>query len=146
MLIFALNLILLGSLLYATLGRAFTPSGGVSIVLVNDLPTAMKEMSFSYPGGTLDLPLLDINKSVGHPIPVTGQFDATLSYKDVDGNPIKQVISIKPLGELLIVIHVLPELEETVVKSPEGKEEKLYKASAAKVRIIKTYQGENFNI
>jgi hypothetical protein len=145
-LVLALNVILLLSLLYSQFGRSLTPSGGVSIVLANDMLTPMVDLSMSYPGGNFAIPRLDPGKSVGNPITVGTAFEATLSFRDDQGNLIKQAFTIKPLGELLIVIHVLPQLEEAVLKTAEGKEEKLLRSSATKVRILTTYQGENYNI
>lgn len=144
--IFILNLILLGSLLYVTFARSFLPGGGVSVVLANDMLSPMLDLSMSYPGDTFALPRLDARKSVGFPIPVSGPFDVTLTFKDEQGNTIKQSFAIKPVGEFLVVIHVLPEFEETTVKSAEGKEEKLFKPSTTKVRVLTTFQGENVNI
>ncbi len=145
-LLFALNVIILCSLLYSQFGRALTPSGGVSFVLANDTLTPMLEVSMSYPGGNFTLPRLDPKKSVGNPITLGSPFEATLSFKDEKGNTIKQVFMIKPLGELLIVIHVLPELEEAVVKAQDGTEEKIIRPAASKVKILTTYQGENYSI
>jgi len=145
-LLLGLNVIILCALLYSQFGRALTPSGGVSFVLANDTLTPMLEVSMSYPGGSFALPRLDPRKSVGNPISLASPFEATLSFKDEHGNTTKQVFTIKPLGELLIVIHVLPELEEATIKSEEGKEEKIIRPAASKVKILTTYVGENYSI
>jgi hypothetical protein len=145
-LLFGLNVLVLCSLLYSQFGRSLTPSGGVSFVLANDMLTPMLDVSMSYPGGSFALPRLDPKKSVGNPITLGSPFEATLSFKDDRGNTIQQAFMVKPLGELLIVIHVLPELEEAVVKTAEGKEDKIIRPAASKVKILTTYQGDNYNI
>jgi len=136
-----LNLILLAALLYKTYGQSLTPSGGVAITLNNDTLTPMLNMSLQYPGGKLDLPRIDPNQGVGLPIRDVNEFDATLTFKDEAGHDYKETFHIKPLGEYLIRIYVLPVLEESVIKTADGKEEKVLKASTSRVRVLPSYQG-----
>jgi hypothetical protein len=122
-LLLLLNVILLGWLLYTNFGRALTPSGGGSLILANDMPWPITELTLSYPGGSFTLPQLDARKSVGTPVPYPRQFEATLSFKGPGGVACKETFKIKPLDELLITIHIFPMLEESVIKSAEGLEE-----------------------
>jgi len=136
-----LNLILLGALLYKSYLQALTPSGGVSITLNNDTLGPMIAMSLQYPGGKLDIPRIEPQQGVGLPIRDVNEFDATLTFKDESGHDYKETFHIKPLGEYLIRIYVQPVLEESVIKTADGKEEKVLKASTSRVRILPSYQG-----
>jgi hypothetical protein len=139
-LILAFNVILLGVLLYKTYGRALTPSGGVSVSLANGTLSPMIDLSLQYPGGKLDLPRLNAGERVGHPIADVKEFDATLTFKDEDGQAFKETVRIRPLDEFLILIEVLPVLEPATVETAGGAEMKVVKASPSKVRIITAYQ------
>jgi hypothetical protein len=135
-----LNVVLLGGLLYKTFGQALTPSGGVAIALFNNTPMAMNDLALEYPGGKLSLPSLGPAQQVGQPIADVREFDATLSYKDEDGNAYKETVHVKPLDELLILVYVEPVLTKSVVKTAEGKDESVFKAVPSKVRIFTAYQ------
>jgi len=135
-----LNLILLVGLLYKTFGQALTPSGGVAVTLANETFTPMIDMSLQYPGGKVDLPRIDPQQGVGLPIADVREFDATLTFKDKDNHEYKETFHIKPLGENLIRIYVQPVLEESLIKTADGKEETLLKASKSRVRILTSYQ------
>ncbi|QEH32160.1 hypothetical protein OJF2_06290 [Aquisphaera giovannonii] len=137
----ALNLILLGWLLYGAFGRHLTPGGGVSLIIANDLPWQITELSLSHPGGSFALPVLDADQSVGTSIPVGTAFDATVTFKGPDGVACKEAVKVKPVGELLVVVRILPKLEEATLKSPSGAEEKVFKAAPGRARLVASYQG-----
>lgn len=145
-LIVFLNVILLGWLLFASLGRRFMPSEGASLVVINDTFVPMIEMKLTYPGGEFAIPRLSPKQSVGNPARARGEFEATLSFRDEAGNSYRETVKIKPVGEFLILLHVLPVLDEATVTTAEQKEEKVLKASTSKVRILPSYRGENTNI
>jgi hypothetical protein len=140
-LLLLLNVILLGCLLYTNFGRALTPSGGVSLILANDLPWAITELKLSYPGGSFTLPQLESRKEVGTSVSQPRRFDATISFKGPGGVTCQETFPIKPLDELLIAVHILPILEESVIKSAESTEGKIFKPSPSHVRILTSYQG-----
>lgn len=141
-----LNILLLGWIAYTHLGREFLPGGGVSIVVVNDTMDPMEGMTLSYPGGRISVPRLDAGRSVGSPIPIAGEFQATLTFKDGAGDERSEAIAIKPVGEFLIVVHVLPLLEESSIKGPGGEERRIVQPATGRYRIITSYQGENSKI
>jgi hypothetical protein len=145
-LITLLNLILLGWLLYTTFGQSLTPSGGASIVLINDTQSPMVGVSLSYPGGTIDLARIEPKQRIGSPVHNPGECDATLTFKDEAGHAYKETFRITPVGELLINIYILPVWEETIIKTADGTEEKVFKPSPSRVRILPSYQGENLRI
>jgi len=140
-LILFLNFVLLAFFLYNTFGRSLTSSGGVAIALTNETFTPMIGMSLRYPGGKLDIPRLNPKEQVGHPIPNVGEFDATLTFKDAADHDYKETFHVKPLGDNLILLFIQPVLEESAIKTADGKEEKVLKASPTKVRILTSYQG-----
>ncbi|WP_435008653.1 hypothetical protein P12x_005863 [Tundrisphaera lichenicola] len=134
------NVILLGSLLYKTFGRALTPSGGVSVSLTNGLLTPMVDLRLEYPGGKLELPRINPGERVGHSIANVKGFDAILTFKDEAGHAFRETISVQPLDEFLILIEVLPVLEESTLTTADGAEVEVIKASTSKVRVITAYQ------
>jgi len=146
LLVTLLNVILLGWLLYTTFVRPLTPSGGSMIAIINDTPSPMIDMSFSYPGGNLPIGRVDPKQSVGSPVQNPGEYDATLTFKDEAGHAYREDFHIKPIDELLIKIYVLPVWEEAMVKTADGTEEKVFKRSRSRVRILPSYQGENLGI
>ncbi len=141
-----LNLLLLGGLLYATFGRTLSSGDGVSLVIVNETPSSMDDFKLSYPGGNFEIPQLPPGKSVGNPIPVAGEFEAVLSFKDASGVERTQSLPIKPLGELLIVIHVFPELGEPLESDEAGADGSVVRIVPGRYRIVTTYKGENASI
>lgn len=142
----ALNILLIGLIAYKYLDVDGFSGDGVSIVLVNDTMEPMDHMSLSYPGGRLDIPQLDAGRSVGSPIPVPGEFQAKLTFKDGEGVERSEVIAIKPLGELLLILHVFPLLEESSIKGSDGEEHRVVQPAPGRYRIITSYKGEDSNI
>jgi hypothetical protein len=143
-----LNAILLGWVGYVQFGRDLIVGDGVSIVVANDTDAALVEPTIEFPGGSFKLPELAAGKSVGTSIQVPGKFDATLTCKDAAGVSQSRKFSIKPIGELLIVLHVLPEPAPPPVAAGEGAEDEAEAAppSPRGFRVIVSYQGENTNI
>lgn len=145
-LLLVLNVILLCGLLFATFGRTLLPGGGVSLVIVNETLSPMSGFKLSYPGGNFEIPQLPSKKSVGNPVPVSGDFEAVLTFEDEAGAEQTLSLPIKPLGELLIVIHVFPELEEAMEMDETEAEPKAVRIVPGKYRIVTTYKGENASI
>ena len=139
-LILAFNVILLGVPPLQDVRPRLTPSGGVSVSLANGTLSPMIDLSLRYPGGKLDLPRLNVGERVGHPIADVKEFDATLTFKDEDGHAFKETVHIRPMDEFLILIEVRPVLEPSAVKTAEGAELKVVRASASKVRVTTAYQ------
>jgi len=106
----------------------------------------MIDMSFSYPGGNLPVGRVEPKQSVGSPVQNPGEYDATLTFKDEAGHAYREKFHVKPIGELLINIYVLPVWEEAIVKAADGTEEKVFKRSPSRIRILPSYQGENVDI
>ena len=75
-----------------------------------------------------------------------GEFDATLTFKDEAGHVFKETFPIKPVGELLINLYVMPVWEESAARTADGAEDKVFKPSPSRVRILPSYQGENLKI
>ncbi|WZP00863.1 hypothetical protein EP7_002518 [Isosphaeraceae bacterium EP7] len=144
-----INLALLAALL-VTSGRVKLPSVmpgvGASLVVLNETLAPMLEMTLTYPGGNFPIPRLDAGKSVGSPVNVPGECKATLSFRDEDGNPYTQEFTIKPVGDFLILIYVLPVLEPSEVELAGGSRQKVLVPSRTKARVLVSYQGENLNI
>ncbi|WP_165248895.1 hypothetical protein [Paludisphaera soli] len=143
-----LNAILLGWVGYAQFGRDLIVGDGVSIVLANDTDAALIEPTIEFPGGNFKLPELSAGKSVGTSIQVPGRFDATLTCKDAAGASHSRKFLIKPIGELLVVLHVLPEPATVPAASSEGPGVggEAIPPSPRGFRVIVSYQGENTNI
>lgn len=141
--VIVLNLILLAVLLYRTFGRSLTPGGGISFALINATPAPMLDVTLQYPGGKLSIPRLNPSQQVGQPVAYGSEFEATLSYKDEENHPHQNKFIIRPLDELLVLIYVLPVMEETVIKAADGIDQKVYKISPSKSRVSTAYQGEN---
>jgi len=149
MLSLLLNAILLGWVGYTQFGGRFAGGDGVSLVLANDTGAAMADVSLDYPGGAFKLPALPVDKSVGTTIPTPGRFEATLTYKTADGASRSKAITIKPIGELLIVVHVIPPPAPAVAEEAEadaGEPAPTPAPTAPEARVIVSYQGENTNI
>jgi hypothetical protein len=145
-----INLALLAALL-VTSGRVKLPSGlissaGASVVVLNETSSPMVEMTLTYPGGTLPIARLDAGKSVGSPINVPGECKATIAFRDEEGHPFTQEFTIKPVGDFLILIYILPVLEPSEVELAGGGRQRVLAPSNEKVRVLVSYQGENLNI
>ena len=136
-----LNAIMLGFVGYKQFGAASFLGDGVSLTLANDTGAAMLEVSLAYPGGEFKLPDLPADKTVGTAIPVAGVFDATLTFRKADGGSVSRPVRIKPIGELLIVLHVIA---DPVRASEEGQDQPA--SSPPGARVIVSYQGENVEI
>jgi len=145
-LLLILNFILLGGLLYAMFGRSLIPGDGVSLVIVNETLSPMADFKLSYPGGNFEIPQLDSKRSVGNPIPISGAFEAVLTFADEAGVRRTLNLPIKPLDEFLIVIHVFPELEESLEQGEPGDEPGGVRILPGRYRVVTTYQGENASI
>lgn len=141
-----LNAILLAWVGYAQVGRHLLVGDGVSIVLANDTESTMLDPTIEFPGGSFHLPELAAWKAVGTSIQVPGQFDATLNYKDADGASQSRKFTIKPIGELLVVLHVIPGPPSAPVEASEAAEGALPPSPPRGPRVIVSYQGENTNI
>ncbi|MDG3006883.1 hypothetical protein [Paludisphaera mucosa] len=153
-----LNAVLLGWIAFAQLGNGRFGGDGVSLVLANDTEEAMIEPTIEYPGGAFKLPELPAGKSVGTTIPAPGRFEATLTFKDGKSATQSRKLAIKPVGELLVVVHVLPAPGSNAVPPPtpaapgEGGEgaspaaPPAASAASPAFRVIVAYQGENTNI
>ena len=142
----ALNILLLGWIGFKYLDLNGLSGGGVSIVLINETMEPMDGMSLSYPGGRIDVPQLDAGRSIGSPIPVPGEFEVTLTFKDGGGAERSEPITIKPLGDLLLILHVFPVLEESSITGPDGEERRIVQPASGRYRIITSYKGEDSNI
>lgn len=138
-----LNAMLLGCLAYLQFGGRFA-GDGVSVVLANETSAAMIEPTITHPGGEFKLDELPAGKSVGTTIQVPGTFEATVAFKDASGAVQSRKVVIKPIGELLVVIHVIPEPIPAALAEPEGDAEK--DEAPPGVRVFVAYQGENVNI
>jgi hypothetical protein len=142
-----LNGVLLASLVYLGAGRFMgSPGGGVSIVVMNNTLGAMKNLKVSYPGGEIPIGPLGRDRQVGSPLPVQGDFEAVITFEDEADNAFKETVKIKPVGELLLILYVLPVLEESTVTSPDGRETRVLRPSTSHVRILPTFKGEDNNI
>jgi len=139
-LLVVLNLIVLGGLLYQSFGRSLMPGSGATIDLINNTPGPMLDMVFEYPGGKLTQSKLDPRQGIGHSIPNLGDFDATLSFKDEQGHPFKEPVRVRPYNGMLVLLAVESVLETAVVKTADGKEETVVKASPNKVFVLRSYQ------
>lgn len=143
-----LNAILVGCLLYVQYGRGLL-GDGVAVVLANETSTPMLDTTISHPGGDIRLDELPAGKSVGTTIQVPGTFEATVAFKDPSGAAQSRKVVIKPIGELLVVIHVIPEPVPAEPVATDGEDEEGAPAAAsgpAPVRVFVAYQGENVNI
>jgi hypothetical protein len=140
LLLTVLNLVVLGGLLYKSFGEGLMPGSGVTINLLNNTPGPMLDMVFEYPGGKLTQPKVDAQQGVGLSIPHLGDFDATLSFKNEQGQPLKQSVRVRPYNNLLVLLAVEPVLETAVVKTADGKEETVIKAAPKKIFITRSYQ------
>lgn len=140
-----LNAVLLGLLGYRYGGRDLFVGDGVSLVLANDTVDALVEPALDYPGGSFKLPELPAGKSVGTTIQVPGEFEATLNFKDAGGSAHSRPVKIKPIGELLIVVHVLPGPAPVPAAAEDEAAEKPAAAPPG-ARVIVAYQGENNSI
>ena len=145
-LLLVLTWIPLGWLLYDKFGRALTPSGGMSIVLINETRGPMLEAKFAYPGGDIAIGRLDAGRSVGNPVRYPGECEGTLTYKDEGGKPHEVKVKLRPIDELLIVLYVQPVLEDATVTTADGTQEPVLLASTEKVRVLVSYMGEDTKI
>jgi hypothetical protein len=139
-LITLLNLILLAGLLYKTFGPSLTSNGGVTVALINSTPGPMLELAFEYPGGKLAVPKLGVRDQIAYSVMNLADFDATLSFKDERGHPFKESVRVRPYGGMLVLLDVQLILETSVVKTSEGKEETVVKASPTQVLVTRSYQ------
>jgi hypothetical protein len=130
-----LNLFLAGYLIYKFTVPEGTPSGGVTVDLVNEMPCAITDIVFEHPRGKLELPKLDVYQQVAIPIENVGDFDATLSFKDKAGNAFKEKVRLQPFSDQMLLVFIKPQFEEAVVKTAEGKEETVVKWSPKKVHL-----------
>ena len=146
LLLLLLNLILVGGLLYKTFVKTVSSSGGLMLALYNDLPSAITDVNFEYPGGKFSFPELQAHGQIGTPLNYGSDFKATLSFTDEDGKPHKESFKIRLQGDLLVLVFIEPVLEESVLKTSEGKEETVLKASPTRVRIITALQAPNSDI
>jgi hypothetical protein len=146
LLVSLLNALLLGWLLYTTFGKSLTAGDGVSVTLINNTPFALVDLSLRYPGGSLDLARVEPNQRIGSPLRNPGVFEATLTFKDEAGHVFQETFPVKPVGEFLINLYILPVWEEAPVPAGEGAEEKAFRPSTSRVRVLPSYQGENLNI
>lgn len=144
-----LNVLLLGWAGYAQFGRDLFPADGISLVLANDTSEAMVAPTLEYPGGAFKLDELAAGKAVGTTIPVAGPFEATLKFQDAGGSPRSRTLSIRPIGDLLVALHVLPEIAPAPAPTPAADAPSPPEAlppAPQPVRVIVAYQGENTNI
>jgi hypothetical protein len=132
--------VLLGGLLYQGSDKYLAGVGGVTIDLINDTPGPMLDVLFEYPGGKFTLPSLGPQGEVGHSIPSLADFDATLSFKNEQGQQYKETVRVRPYNGMLALLTVQAILETSVVKTAEGKEETMLKASAKKIFNVRSYQ------
>jgi hypothetical protein len=140
LLITLLNVILLGGLLYKMYGEALPSTGGVTLDLINHMPGPMLDVEFEYPGGKLALARIEARGDVGHSVTDLDEFEATLSFKDEQGHSYRTKVPVQAYGGLLALLAVQPILETTTVKTAEGKEEAVVKASPDKVFVVRSYQ------
>jgi len=145
LLVVVLNLLLLGGLLYKSFGHEyFNEKPGVYFVLINDTPSAMTDMSFEYPGGKLNLPpRLESKKQIGSSLQIPGEFEAVIAFKDESGNAYREPIKIKPVGEFLLLLYVLPVLEKAEIMTKDGQAMTVLKPSTSRARILPCYRGED---
>ena len=139
-----LNGVLLLGLLYKNFGESLASETGVTVSLMNHTAGPMLDVVFEYPGGKLELPEIEARGQVGHSIMKLSDFDATLSFKDEQGHSFKEIVTIGPYDGLLLLLSVQPVLETTVVKTADGKDETVIKASPDKVFVMKSYQKPGF--
>jgi len=139
-LITLLNLILLAGLLYTTFGQSLTSSAGVTFALINSTPGPMLNLAFEYPGGKLTAPKLGARDQIAHSVMNVSDFDATLSFRDERGHPFKQNVRVRPYSGMLVLLDVQPVLETSVIKTSEGNEETVLKASPTKILVTRSYQ------
>lgn len=140
-LVTCLNLLLLGGLLYKTFGAGFHSEPGINVILINDTPAQMVDVAFEYPGGKLNLSRVAPEERIGSPVPVPGEFEAVLSYKDEAGNAFRETIPIKPVGDLSLLLYIQPVLEKSEVTTQDGKVLNVLKSSTSRIRVLPTYRG-----
>ncbi|WP_337175000.1 hypothetical protein [Paludisphaera sp.] len=140
----ALNAVLLAWVAHGSGAIQRYLGDGVSLVLANDTATALASLTLDYPGGSFKLPELPAGKGVGTSIPLPGEFEADLSFKDASGEARSRTVRIRPIGDLLVVIHVLPAAPTDAAEANGGEADGEAVPSPAP-RVIVAYQGENTN-
>ncbi|QDV38349.1 hypothetical protein [Tautonia plasticadhaerens] len=143
-------LILLSLLLVILAGVGFSQgilrlpgSYAASVLLINEIPEPINDVVFTYPGGELELARIEPYGSVGSPIyPETGEFEATLAFSIGDGPAIEKSVSARVIGDLLIELIVLPAVERDTVKTEDGQEIEILRASDSQARFVVSYAGE----
>jgi hypothetical protein len=141
LLVTALNVILLGGLLYKSFGEGLSREPGISIVLINDTPSPLIDVNFEYPGGKVSLPRIDPKNEIGSSVQVPGEFEAVVSFMDEAGNTFREPIQIKPVGELSLLLYIQPVLEKLDVTTQDGKVMSVLKPSTSRVRVLPCFRG-----
>jgi len=146
LLVTLLNVVLMGGLLYKIFGESLSSSNeGVTLALINYTAGPMLDVTFEYPGGKLAMPKIGVREQVGHSVSNIADFDATLRFKDEQGHVYKETVPVRAYNGLLLLLAVQPILETSVIKTAEGKEETVVKASPDKVFVVKSYQKPGLN-
>lgn len=86
------------------------------------------------------MPELGVRGQIAHSVTNLADFDATLSFKDEQGHPFKEKVHVRPYEGMLVLLDVQSILSTSVVKTSEGTEETVVKASPTKVAVTRSYQ------
>jgi hypothetical protein len=135
-----LIVVLLGGLLYQNLGHYLAAITGVTVDIINFTPSPMLDVVFEYPGGKAVSARIDPRRQLGHSIPNLNEFEGTLSFKNEQGNAFKEKVSVHAYNGMMLLLEVHPLLEAATIKTADGKEEKVIKASFSKVSVEQSYQ------
>lgn len=141
LLVTVLNVILLGGLLYKSFGEGLSWAPGVSVVLINDTPSPLVDVTFEYPGGKVKMPRIDPKNEIGSSVQVPGEFEAVVSFKDEAGNTFRETIPIKPVGELSLLLYIQPVLEKLDVTTKDGTVMSVLQPSTSRVRVLPCFRG-----